>query len=198
MSLSDNSLFFLNTFGSLFSISLNELKIKWVLNINRSLDTSLYNIFNAKILKYYNNRLVISTNTHLYVLNAESGTSIFKFPIIAKTNSVLFNKYIFLVNNKNLLVSFDLDSGKVLYSYSIDHKIANFLKIKKKIVKIKSLKLINNELYVFLENSYVVKFNINGEINSIIKLPKKIKSNPIFVNKNMLYIDQKNRLVILD
>ena len=198
LSLSDNSLFFLNTFGSLFSISLNELKIKWVLNINRSLDTSLYNIFNAKILKYYNNRLVISTNTHLYVLNAESGTSIFKFPIIAKTNSVLFNKYIFLVNNKNLLVSFDLDSGKVLYSYSIDQKIANFLKIKKKIVKIKSLKLINNELYVFLENSYVVKFNINGEINSIIKLPQKIKSNPIFVNKNMLYIDQKNRLVILD
>ena len=65
-------------------------------------------------------------------------------------------------------------------------------------VKIKSLKLINNELYVFLENSYVVKFNINGEINSIIKLPQKIKSNPIFVNKNMLYIDQKNRLVILD
>ena len=53
-------------------------------------------------------------------------------------------------------------------------------------------------LFIFLKNSYVVKFTASGTINDIVKLPKKLGSFPIFINKSIVYLNNKNRLIILD
>ena len=87
---------------------------------------------------------------------------------------------------------------KVIYSINIDQEIAKFLSTKKKSISVQSLFIVNNDLFVFLDNSYLIKFNKNGKIKSIDKLPAKIGTYPIFISSSILYLNKKNQLVILD
>ena len=192
------NLFFLNTFGTVYSIDLNNLKINWFINVNTFLNQNLSNLFYAKTIKVLNNKLVILTNSNLNILDATNGSILFQKPISGKTQTLITEKYIFLVNNNNLLISIDFNTGKIIYSNEITSKISEFLNTKKNKINIKSIYIINNELYIYLHNSYIVKFNLYGEISDIQKLSIKIKSNPIIIKKSMLYLDNKNRLVILD
>ena len=50
-----------------------------------------------------------------------------------------FTKKIFIVTKNNFLVSMDLESGKIIYSYDISQKVANFINSKKKKLEIKNL-----------------------------------------------------------
>ena len=45
---------------------------------------------------------------------------------------IMADDYIFLITKNNLLLAFDLNKGKIIYSYNIDKEISNFLNIKKK------------------------------------------------------------------
>ena len=47
------------------------------------------------------------------------------------------------------------------------------------------------KIYVFLKNSYILKFNIDGGLYEVIKLPYKIQTDPIFSDKELYYIDKK-------
>ena len=44
---------------------------------------------------------------------------------------------VFFVSKNNLLISIDLRTGKILYSYNINQQIAEFLDIEKKELNIK-------------------------------------------------------------
>ena len=87
---------------------------------------------------------------------------------------------------------------KIIYSYDINQKIADFLNTKKKEVKFKSIFIANKEILIFLKNSFVLNFGVRGELKSINKLPTKIKTNPIFIDGSVLYLDQKNRVSIVN
>ena len=127
---------------------------------------------------------------YLFLLNKKNFSSYLK-PIIN-------NNYLFLITKKNLLVSVDLRDNKILYSYNIDQQIAEFLKIKKETVSLKSLMLVNNNLFVFLNNSYVLNFNIKGKLQEIKKLNSEVNSQPIFINGSLMYLDKQNRLTIVN
>ena len=58
--------------------------------------------------------------------------------------------------------------------------------------------IINNKIFIFLDNSYLLKFNLNGELSKVEKLPSKINSYPIFIDSSMIYLDTKNRVSILN
>mgnify|MGYP000725047997 CR=1 FL=1 len=70
------------------------------------------------------------------------------------------------------------------------------LKIKKKTVDCKNLIMVNGKLFVFLTSSYVLKFNIKGNLESVIKLPRKINSFPIFINGSFLYCNQDGTIAV--
>lgn len=103
-----------------------------------------------------------------------------------------------MINRNNFLIAFDLTNNKILYSYSIDEQIADSLKIKKQKVSLKNFMLVNNDFLFFLNNSYILYFNIKGKLKEIKKLNSKISSEPIFVNSTLLYLDKKNRLRLLN
>ena len=105
---------------------------------------------------------------------------------------------LFLITKDNLLVYKDLNTFKVAFSISINEQIAKFLETKKKSIRIKSFSIIDDKIYLFLENSYLVKFTLTGEIQQIDKLPIKLGSFPIFINKSILYLSNNNKLVILN
>ena len=58
--------------------------------------------------------------------------------------------------------------------------------------------LVNNYLLIFLNNSYILNFNIKGKLEEIKKLNSAIGSQPIFINGLLMYIDKRNRLTVLN
>ena len=58
--------------------------------------------------------------------------------------------------------------------------------------------IINSKIFIFLDNSYLLKFNLKGSIDDIVKLPSKIKSQPIFIDESLIYLDAKNKISIID
>ena len=50
---------------------------------------------------------------------------------------------------------------------------------------------------ILLKNSYFLEFNINGNLEGVFKLKNKINSNLIFLDNSILYLDHKNKIVII-
>ena len=55
-----------------------------------------------------------------------------------------------------------------------------------------------NQIYIFLKNSYYIKYNLNGKIDYINKLPSKINSQLIFINNKISFLDFKNKINVID
>ena len=108
------------------------------------------------------------------------------------------NDILFLITNNNLIIAMSITSGKIIYSYDVNQKIAEYLKLKKNTVKFKNMIIANNKLTIFLKNSYILKFNINGNLEEVNRLPSKINTNPIFIDSSILYLDFKNKISIVN
>jgi len=192
-----NNLFFLNTYGSLYSIGAKNMKINWFLNLNQSANINPSNLFNSVQIVSNKSKVLIGSNNKTFIIDKNSGFIVNKFtfaplikPIINKTNA-------FLITENNYLISIDLSTNKILYSSNINQEIANFLNINKKTAEIQSFMLLSNKITIFLKNSFVLNFNSSGKLQSVKKLPSKLNSIPIIINKLLYFLDKKNRLVIL-
>ena len=80
-----------------------------------------------------------------------------------------------------------LQNGKIIYSYDLADRVARYLNSKKKKLDIKNFYKINNKIFIFLQNSYVIQLNITGEIDKIIKLPSSLATYPIIIDNLLLY-----------
>ncbi len=192
------NLFFLNTYGSLYSLSNQSFKINWFVNLNQSMNLNISNLFNSNPVIAYKDRLIISSDPYLYILNSTNGSTVLKKTVTSIIKPVISSDKIYLINNDNLLICIDILSGNIIYSLDVSKKIADFLKTKKKTITIKTLSIANNNILIFLENSFVVKFNSKARIQSIDKLKEKIESLPIFIDGSMIFINKKNKLVVID
>ena len=198
ISINEKDIFFLNTFGSLYSINKENIRMNWFLNLNQSFNVNFDNLFYSSEIKSIKNNLVILTNNVLTVLDNKNGSTKYKIPIKSHLSPLVNNDLIFIVSENNYLILVEISTGKIIYSYEITELIADYLESKKKNINIKLLRIINDQIFIFLNNSYVIKFKINGRIQEIFKLPKKLNSNPIFINDAMIYLSSSNKLVFLD
>ena len=55
----------------------------------------------------------------------------------------------------------------------------------------------NNKILIQLKNSYIVEFDIKGELINIFKLKNKINSKLIFIDNSILYLNKNNKLIVL-
>ena len=198
LALDNNYLFYLNTYGSIYSININNGGINWFLNLNKSLSINPSNLFYSNPLLLDSDKIIISSDPNLYVFNKKNGVMQKKLSITSINKPVISNQKIFIITKDNLLVCLDLSSDKILYSINIANEIASFLKTKAKSVQIKNFLVANSKILIFLNNSYLVEISSNGIIKKVDKLPAKLNSNPIFSNDSMMYIDKSNKLIILN
>ena len=56
----------------------------------------------------------------------------------------------------------------------------------------------NNKILIFLKSSYLLIFDINGVLLEVRKLPSKILSQPIIIENSILYLDRKNKLLVVN
>ena len=198
LSLSQNSLFYLNAYGSLYSIDIKNFKINWFINLNQSIQTDVGNLFSASPIINNSSRIVISSNLSTFIIDSDTGEIIAKKNFSASVRPIIQNNYAFLITKENLIISINLINGDIIYSYDINEQIAQFLKIKKDKAHFKSLMFANNKILVFLNNSYILNLENIGQLHKINKLPKSIKSQPIFISDSILYLTNKKKLIILD
>ena len=164
LSLGKNDLFYLNSYGSLYSIDTKTLEINWFLNLNKSISVSPSNLFYANQIIHKNNKIIISTKDKTYFIDSNNGLILDKKNFSTIIQPVIYGEYIFFITDNDLLISIDLNNGKILYAYDINQLIADYLNIKKKKILPHSLMILNNEIFIFLENAYLIKFNINGSL----------------------------------
>ena len=198
LSLKNNSLFFLNTYGSLYSVNIDTMRINWFINLNQSIEMNPSNLFLGSQIVNHKGKVVVSTNEFTYIVNSETGSIIHKKNIPSSIKPVILNDYVFIVTNNSLLVVLNLVDGKIIYSNDINQDVANFLNIKKNKIIIKNFLIANSNIFIFLKNSYVLQFDIRGNLNNVSKLPTKIYSQNILIDGSILYIDKKNRLSVID
>lgn len=196
-SISNNLIMFLNTYGSLYAIDKENLKIKWVINLNQSLDLNPNNLFHGYPIVNDNDFVVITSHQSTYVIDSSTGSLIYKYDIVSQLKPLIVNNHLFFVSANNFLICINLSNGKIVYSYEINKQIAEYLDIKKKAVAFQSLMFANNKIIILLKNSYLLEFKINGKLIDIHKLSAKINSNLIFIDNSILFLDRRNKLIIL-
>ena len=198
ISLSNKDIFFLNTYGSLYSINKENFNFNWFINLNKTLDLNLSDLFYGSEILYYDDKIIVSSNDSFFILNSKNGSIIKKKNYSTDINFLINNNYIFLVSKNNYLISMSLKDGEIIYSHEINQKVGEYLNTKKKNLKVKNMMMINNNIFLFLENSYVIKLNLRGEIKDVLKLPSYLRSNPIIINNSLMYLNNKNKLLIVD
>ncbi len=198
LSMNSKYLFFLNTYGTLYSIDRKNMQIVWFVNINQSLDLNPSNLFLGSKIINNNEILVVSSNDFFYVIETRTGSIKYRKNFSSKIKPLILDDYIFILTKQNFLICINLTNGEIVYSYDIDKKISDYLNTKKKSVDFQSFFVANNELIVLLSNSFILKFSLNGELEKVDKLISKINSYPIFVKNSLVYLDNSNRLIITD
>jgi outer membrane protein assembly factor BamB len=192
-----NSILYLNTNGSLYSLTHNG-KINWFLSLNQSIDLNTNNLFYSNPIVINDNKIIVSTEPYLYVFNAINGLKELKLTISSSVKPFISGENLFLITKNNLLVCINVNNGKIIYSIDVIQKIADFLKTKKKSISINFASIINNNLYLFLNNSYFVKFSPEGVLIDINKLPSRLNSYTMFVKNVIIYINKNNKLIIVN
>lgn len=198
LSMSDNSLFYLNTYGSLYSVDKMTMNINWFLNLNQTLDLNPGNLFLGTEVINNQGKIVIISNDTTYIIDSFSGSVLFKKKISSRFKPIIYDRYLFIISKKNFLVCLDLNTGKIIYSTNVDKKVSEFLKNDKKKIHIKNVMILNNRINLFLKNSEVIKFNLRGKLETIKKIETKINSNIIIIDGSILFLDSKNRFIVLN
>ena len=198
LSVNQNTLLFLNTYGSLYSVNIEELKLNWFINLNQSLETNTRNIFNGSAIVSHENKIIVSSNFNTYIIDVFSGNILKKFQFSSINLPIIHNHYIFLITKNNFLIAINLNNNEIIFSQNIFSEVQEFFKIKKENFILKRMFLVNNKLLIIMNNSNLLDFNISGKLNSINKLPKKINSFPIFINGSLIYLNNKNKIIVLN
>ncbi len=197
LSINKNTLFYLNSFGSLYSINTSDMKVNWFNNFNQSLDLLPSNLFFGNTLVNTNKVIIISSNNKTFLIDTETGLVLKKFNFSSNLKPIVVNNIVFLLTSNNYLIAIDLKTKNIIYSYDI----TNFNQLKIKNFKdnlYKDIMILNDDIYIFFKNSMVLNLDINGQFKNYYKLPSKINTSPISIEQSILYLNNKNRLIILN
>ncbi len=198
LAINNKTLFLINTFGSVYSVDLENLRINWFINLNESINLNNSNLFYGSPILSFKNKLIVSSNQFTYIIDSISGSVIYKVNFSSQVKPIVLNDYLFSITKKDLLVAMNIFNGKVIFSSDINQDISDFLKVKKYKIEVKTINIVNDYIYVFLNNSYYLKYNLEGKLKEIKKFPSKINSQPIFIQNSIIFLDRKNKLSIID
>tara|TARA_B100000902_G_scaffold389207_1_gene435992 strand:- start:802 stop:1326 length:525 start_codon:yes stop_codon:yes gene_type:complete len=174
------------------------MNLDWFINLSPSLNLNQLNLFYGSKIITAGGKIVVSSNDYTYLIDAKSGTILNKFNFSSSIKPIIINDLAFFVTKNNLLIAININNSKILYSQNINSEVAKYLNSKEKILDFKNMMFLNNDIFLFLKNSFILQFKANGKLSKIKKLPSKINSNPIIIDSSILYLDFKNKLNIVD
>ena len=193
----NENIYFLNTFGSLYSIN-KDLNINWFLNLNKAVETNANNIFYSNDVLVNNNQVYVLTNQEFYIINNKNGFIEYKNNFSSNLSPVIYGDYIFLLNENNFLILIDSKSKEIIYSLDLNSELRDIISKKRFKFNPLKFKIVNNNLFFFLKDSNLLKLDVYGNFKEMVDINSKINSNILFINNSILFLNSKNKLVILD
>ena len=100
-----DSLFFLNTSGELYSINYSSQKINWIINFRGASLPGDTKLFLSQPVVVKNNSLIISTENAILHYNTMTSFKNWSFPSNAILKPILTSNYTYLLSANNLLIS---------------------------------------------------------------------------------------------
>jgi outer membrane protein assembly factor BamB len=196
LDLISNNLFFLNTSGELYSINYLSEKINWVLNFKNPSIAGDTELFLGQPVVIKNNNLIIATEKAILsydILTASKNWNLRAEPIF---KPIITLDYTYVILKNDLLICLENITGNVIWSKNIFKNIKK-QKIKKKFISVVDFKIVNSEINIYSKNGYLLSFNSNnGNLNNANRISKNgISSEIIFLDDNMLFIDNNNKLL---
>ena len=155
------------------------------------------NLFIGNKIINTNKEIIVSSNNKTFLIDLKTGSLLKSFNFSSRIKPIIIEKIIFFITNNNFLVAINLETKNILYSLDIN-EIKNSKVKSLKSDTIKDIMILDSSIFVFLKNSKVLNFDINGKFIEIRKLPSKIKTFPISIDGSILFLNNKNRLVILN
>ena len=137
LAINGNKLFFINTFGSLYSVNIEDKNLNWFINLNQTNDVNPSNLFLGNEIIVENEKIISTSNKFTYIIDSITGSIIYKKKISSIIKPLVHNNFFLLINKNNFLIAIDSINGNILYSYDLDQKVSEYFKIKKKISKSK-------------------------------------------------------------
>ena len=102
-----------------------------VYKLNDSSSNDASNIFDGTEISYSDEKLFLTTKDFTYIINSNNGSIIYKVNISSFIKPIIIGEYLFIINKNDLLISFNLNDGKIIYSFDLNENLANFLQSKK-------------------------------------------------------------------
>ena len=198
LSVYNEKLFFINTFGSLYSVNIKDKKLDWFVNLNQTNNINPSNLFLGNEIIVDNKKIISTSDKFTFIIDSNTGSIIHKKNFSSIVKPLVHNNYLLVVNKNNFLIALDIITGKIIYSYDLNQKVSDFFNIKKKYLKINNLMLLNNEIFIFLKNTYVLKLSIDGTLKEVRKFPSTINSKPIIVDNKIFYFDKKGKIFVIN
>jgi outer membrane protein assembly factor BamB len=191
--LENNVLFFLNTSGELYSINYLTQQVKWVLNFKNASLSNETQLFLGQPIVIKNNTLIITTEKAILSINIANSARNWVFTAESAFKPIITSKNTYAILKNNLLICLDNLSGNIIWSKNILKNIDK----KKKFKSIIDLKMVNNRINIYFKNGHLISADPNrGNIGSSIRISKRgISSEIFFLNDNMLFVDNNNRLL---
>jgi len=191
----NDKLFFINTSGELYSINYLNRQIDWILNFKNSSLAGETELFLGHPIVIKNNNIIISPGRAVLSFDSQTGLKNWNFPVETVFKPIVTSNYTYIVSKNDLLICLDSTSGNVVWSKNIYSNTKK--KIKKTFESIIDFKIVNGEINIYSSNGYLLSFNSsNGNLNHLNKISKKgISSEIFFLNENMLFVDNNNKLL---
>ena len=117
---------------------MDDLKSKWYINLNRSADITLSNLFLGSKISYYKNNVLLSSNENFYIIKSKTGSIVSKKNFSSSLRPLIYNDYVFLITKNNFSIVMKLSDGEIIYSYDIPKRLAELL-VKKRLLDIRVL-----------------------------------------------------------
>ena len=196
LDLINNNLFFLNTSGELYSINYLTQKIQWVLNFKNFSQSTDAQLFLSQPMVIKNNNLIITTETEVVSYDTVSAVKNWGFSAKSIFKPIITLNYTYIILKNDLLICLDNTNGNVIWSKNIFTSIKN-KKIKKFFDSVIDFKIVNNKINIYSKNGYLLSFNpTNVNLNYQGRISKNgISSKIIFLDNNMLFVDNHNKLL---
>ena len=194
----DDKLFFINSYGTLYSIDTITMSMNWFIYLKNSSDLTSSNLFFGNVIVNNDKNIIVSSNNKTFVIDPKNGVIKKKFNFSSFLKPVIYKNHVIILTKNNFLVAINLSTNEIIYSYDISEQILKLIQKENKQNIFKQIILLNNEIFIFLKNSEYINYTINGEFIKTGKLPSKIHSLPILIEGSILFINQKNKLIILD
>jgi len=191
-----NNLFFLNTSGELYSINYLTQNINWVINFKNSSLTGDSNIFFSQPIVVKDNNLIAITERAVLSYDTLTGKRNWSFSSKPIFKPIITLNYTYIVLKNNLLICLNNTDGTVIWSKNIYKNIVN-KKILSNFKSIIDFKIVNSEINVYYKSGFFLSFNPkSGNLNSENRISKNgINSEIFFLNNNMLFVDNDNKLL---